>query len=117
MDNKQNEIKQDDLVQVAGGEAGITNRGQGCYFKPTGKRKIESGFLWMECSSHCGLTPIGFQCFCHGKDQCVNKWHKMDENDELYHQDWGNHRSKTRSNNYDSGGFSQPAPDPIPGPK
>ena len=112
-DNKDLVVKQEDLAQVSGGSAGTQWRV--CYFMPTGKRRTEGNWLLLRCGSSC--HPLSGVCACHGQSHCVDKWHRVDHEEELDPQSFSNHLSKQKSNNYNSGGFGGPGHDPMPGPK
>ena len=69
-----------------------------CLFTPTGNRKTMNGGAWIECSAICrGLNHL---CACLGKSKCVDRWHKVDENQELLPLSESNHSLKLKVNNY-----------------
>jgi len=69
-----------------------------CLFSPTGNKKTMNGKIWIECSSIC--HSVKFHCCCFGKSNCVNKWHRTDENMELYKQSVSSHAQKPKNKNY-----------------
>jgi len=95
-DNK-TPLPETDLEEVAGGTTPILGPTLGrCYFTPTGLSKRDaSGNIWAKCSANC------FMCCCHGNALfCVDKWHHMTDDGELYPQNIFNHIKKRRENNF-----------------
>jgi len=95
-ENKISDIGTDPPEQAINQES--NEKGFDCLFSPTGKKKTMNGNEWIECASICRSTA--FQCFCHGKSNCVSKWHRTDENQELFSQSISNHAQKLKTNNY-----------------
>ena len=86
------ELNEEDLTEVTGGSGSKENV---CRFTPTGKEKFENGSMWMECNSIC------YECGCHGKSQCVKKWHRIREDKLLDPINATNHFKK-RPPNYNT---------------
>ena len=103
MDEKQGvKLDQDDLGNVAGGEKSSGGR---CLFTPTGQVKTIYGQKWAQCNSYCALIPGMERCPCHDNSKnnnCTDKWHKVDENEELLPREAANHKNKPKSNNYNT---------------
>ena len=101
MDEKK-KLSEEELKNVAGG----IGTSELCYFTPTGKEKTEVGQTWLECASGCGTDRILFAQKCHCHDHagqyCVNRWHKVDGNNELLPGNASNHSNKKKANNYNT---------------
>jgi hypothetical protein len=61
----------------------------GCFFTPSGDKKVEGGHTWLKCASSCNTL-----CECHGCDQCQGKWHKIHDDYWLLPFSYSNHSSK-----------------------
>jgi len=103
-DNK-TPLPETDLEEVAGG---TLPHGENihCYFTPEGlSKRNASGIRWAKCSANCYGHGFG-KCACHGKAHCVDKWHRMTDDGELFPRDGGkgtaNHLAKLRKNNFAS---------------
>ena len=93
-------LTEEQLNDVSGGNLIRTEKPKesSCYFTPdnSGNIRYAGGYYWKKCVSTC------FGCFCHGKDWCVDKWHHVTGDGELIPRDRSNHKSKQKSNNYNT---------------
>jgi len=90
--SKHGELSEDDLENVAGG---MSNSGK-CYFTPTGKTINDGWGYRAECNSYCGYIKE-FMCECHGSAGstiCIDRWHKLEDDDYLRHKTSVNHWQK-----------------------
>jgi len=94
--NENTELNEEDLTEIAGGS---NSNSHACRFTPTGKEKFENGYTWLECNSFCGICA-GL-CGCHGQGQCINKWHRINEDKLLDPINATNHYKK-RPPNYNT---------------
>jgi len=82
MENKkviENEINEDELGEVAGGDAGVM--GELCYFEPEQpiKHRISYGAVYVKCKSTCS------GCCCRGSVYCLNNWHLAEQDEKDSH--------------------------------
>ena len=105
MENKNNTaVGEENLEGVTGGGSFFEIGAKTCFFTPTGSVRTseENGQkkLYAQCASNC----ISFTtCQCHGKDQCVDKWHTIDsKTSELLPVSFGNHKQKKPDNRYNT---------------
>jgi len=97
IENEENDLSEEELEAVAGGMK-LSNIA--CWFRPTGKTKIDSdGKTCLECDHAC-WTLLGAFCACHDSDNCTNKWHRIDEERKLAPNIYRNHKDKSPDNNY-----------------
>ena len=95
-----NQIKEEELENVAGGiESPFIRR---CHFTNGNQVKTMTSphgwsGKWKLCKSRACNT-----CICAFCDICIDKWHRVDANEELFPADRGNHKDKPRSNNYNT---------------
>ena len=101
--NMVHKLKGEELATVAGGkDDGDKEDSPDCFFTPTGNTKKEYSHLWHECASKCHNS---LYCYCHNKSNCINRWHRMDEREELYNQNESNHNNKKKSKRYSANSF------------
>jgi len=88
------ELSGEELAMTVGGtDEDDKEDSPDCFFTPTGNTKIEYSHLWHECASKCHKSLF---CYCHNKSNCINRWHRMDEHEELYNQNESNHCGKQK---------------------
>ena len=92
------EIKEQELGRVSGGSGGD----QKCKFSPAASGTTRPGadpsYFWIGCrygSAGC------WGCCCHGTEQCVDRWHKVDAITEaLLPKGFANHNLKSFTKDY-----------------
>jgi len=96
-ENKNNEVQQEELAKVSGGEA--ETAGRWCFFTSTGRFKEYRGVIWGECASRsCTVLPT---CSCLGVwNNCTDRWHRMTDDHQLAPRDFANHKKKYKENDY-----------------
>jgi len=93
--NKANELSEEQLEDVAGGDDGGWVRHSCCWFTPTGNRTKDGNSTLVQCNSSCKNLFTGYMCSCHGTYMCRNKWHTLSsDTDLLADTSYSNHRAK-----------------------
>jgi len=86
-----NELNEERLEEVAGGKGGNGDELGSCYFTPKNNNvRSTNGEKWLECASGC------FGCKCRWNAWCVDRWHRLDDNLDLYPRLTANHKHKKR---------------------
>jgi len=96
--NSGGELTGEQLENIAGGGTSAGKK-YVCWFRPTGKLKITDSNTWLECDHDCWLFMGGY-CSCHGKDHCIGKYHRIEEDGILAPRTDRNHKDKDPDNNY-----------------
>ena len=72
-ENEGNEINEEELAEVAGGDADAMSAYNVCWFEPehpVQHTKANNGVIYVKCKSRCG--PI---CECNNTSRCRDRWH------------------------------------------
>ena len=85
LSNPTGELSEDDLAVVAGGIQ-HKEKGDDCYFEPSGQQEFRNNTMRLKCSqSNClqrrlkadNYTWADFWCKCYGKNSCIGMWHTV----------------------------------------
>ena len=78
IENEGNEINEEELASVAGGDVGISSHL--CWFEPEIpiKHITRNNYPAVKCRSTCHNFNIG-HCCCHGSILCEDRWHWVEK--------------------------------------
>jgi len=84
IESKNNELNEDQLDEVAGGDVGVMGEDDACWFEPEQpiKHSEANGTIYVKCKSRCNRL-----CGCHGSMYCVDRWH-LAEQDKIIMNKW-----------------------------
>ena len=97
--NETKTINEEELEAVSGG----VGDGEQCFFHPKSstlgsKHGADPSYIWLQCA-YMGASCRG--CACHGRDHCVDCWHKVDKStDGLLPNGFANHGLKSFTKDY-----------------
>ena len=68
----ENEINEEELEDVAGGDVGVLSADGSCWFEPEQpvQHKISNINIYVRCKSRC----LSY-CQCNNTERCVDRWH------------------------------------------
>ena len=96
------ELSEDDLAAVVGGNKDRSE--MLCNFTPKdmNKYQYERGTTRIQCGTFCAGGNLTTSCACYKTNYCVSGWHLLESDKELRERTYSNHSAKKRENNYNT---------------